>query len=46
MSLFNGIKKIYYSTDVKVVLSLDERANMIKIYDQDMKSIAKFSPKK
>ena len=29
----NGIKRIKYSKDLKVVFSLDERSNVIKIYD-------------
>lgn len=42
----NGIKRIYYSNDLKMMMSLDERSNMIKMYDQDMKNVNKFSPKK
>jgi len=29
-----------------MVFSLDYRSNSVKFYDQDMKNIAKFSPKK
>lgn len=42
----NGIKRIKYSKDLKMVFSLDERANSIKIYDHEMKNVSKFSPKK
>jgi hypothetical protein len=42
----NGIKRIRYSKDNRMVFSLDERANSIKIYDSEMKNISKFSPKK
>ena len=42
----NGIKKVYYSKDLKMVFSVDERSNSVKFYDQDMKNISKFSPKK
>jgi hypothetical protein len=31
---------------MKIFLSLDERSNMIKIYDQEMKSMGKFTPNK
>ena len=42
----NGIKRIKYSKDLKIVFSLDERSNAIKIYDSEMKNIFKFSAKK
>lgn len=42
----NGIKRIYYSTDLKMMFSLDERSNTIKFYDQDMKNTHKWTPKK
>lgn len=42
----NGIKKVYYSKDLKMIFSLDERSNSVKFYDQDMKNVAKFTPKK
>jgi hypothetical protein len=29
----NGIRKVHYSNDLKVVLSLDYRESTIKIYD-------------
>lgn len=42
----NGIKKIFYSNDLKIVLSLDNNENMIKIYDSDMKNINRISARK
>jgi hypothetical protein len=42
----NGIKQVYYSKDLKMMFSLDERSNSVKFYDQDMKNVGKFSPKK
>ena len=42
----NGIKKIYYSIDLKVILSLDHRENLIKIYDQDMRSLTRLAARK
>jgi hypothetical protein len=42
----NGIKKIYYSSDLKVVVSLDHRENMLKIYDHDMRSLTRFAGRK
>ena len=42
----NGIKKVYYSNDLKVVLSLDNRENMVKVYDEDMRNIGRFAGRK
>ena len=38
----NGVKKIYYSNDLKKYIILDEGSNIIKIYDQRMKIVSKF----
>lgn len=38
----NGVKKIYYSKDLKKYLILDQHSSLIKIYDLHMKIIAKF----
>jgi hypothetical protein len=42
----NGIKRIRYSKDLRVLFSLDHRANSIRLYDADMKGLPKFAPKK
>ena len=42
----NGIKRIRYSKDLRMVFSLDERDKTVKIYDHDMKHTAKYSAKK
>lgn len=42
----NGIKCIRYSKDLRVLFSLDHRANSIRLYDADMKGLPKFAPKK
>lgn len=42
----NGIKKITYSNDLHKYIVLDENSNFIKIYDDNMKMVAKFEPNK
>ena len=42
----NGIKRVYYSKDLKMIFSVDEKSNSIKFYDQDMKNVNRFIPKK
>ena len=42
----NGIKRVRYCKDLRMVLSLDYRAHTVKIYDHDMKNTSRFSPKK
>jgi hypothetical protein len=42
----NGIKKIYFSKDLKIYLVLDNASAIIKIYDLRMKIVAKFEPNK
>jgi hypothetical protein len=42
----NGVKKIYYSKDLKKYLVLDQNSSIIKIYDLNMKIITKFEPNK
>lgn len=42
----NGIKKIIYSNDLHKYIVLDENSSFIKIYDDNMKMVAKFEPNK
>ena len=41
-----GVKKIFYSKDLKYYLCLDEGARGLKVYDREMKIVGKFSPSK
>lgn len=38
----NGVKKILYSNDLHKYIVLDENSNIIKIYDENIKIIARF----
>ena len=38
----NGVKKIYFSKDLKKYLILDQNSSIIKIYDLNMKIVTKF----
>ncbi len=38
----NGVKKILYSNDLHKYIVLDDNSNIIKIYDENMKIIARF----
>lgn len=42
----NGIKRALFSPDQKVVLSLDDRENVIKIYDQEMRNTHRWQGRK
>lgn len=42
----NGIKRLRYSKDLKLMISLDQRANTLRLYNDEMRSLPKFSPKK
>jgi hypothetical protein len=42
----NGVKKIYFSQDLKKYIVLDNSSNIIKIYNEQMKIIARFEPNK
>ena len=42
----NGLKRVVYSNDLKLVMSLDEKENAIKLYNEEMKNINRFATKK
>jgi len=42
----NGVKKIIYSNDLHKYIVLDNNSGFIKIYDDNMKIVAKFEPNK
>lgn len=41
-----GIKRVFYSKELKVTICLDRVSNQLKIYDKDMKLAARFIPNK
>lgn len=42
----NGIRRTLLASELKVVMSVDERENMIKFYDQDMRNINRYMGRK
>jgi hypothetical protein len=42
----NGIRRALFSADQRIVLSLDDRENMIKVYDQDMRNTHRWQGRK
>lgn len=37
-----GIKRVFYSKELKVTICLDRETNQLKFYDKDMKLIGRF----
>ena len=42
----NGVRKVMYSHDLRKYLVLDENSSVIKVYDENMKMVARFEPNK
>jgi hypothetical protein len=42
----NGIRRALFSADQRIVLSLDDRENMIKVYDQEMRNTHRWQGRK